>query len=77
MMIAARARIGCVDRKRALADALLEYLGPIHERLGYYRAHQDEVRDIILAGSRKAGEEAHQTMREVRTAMKIDWQELS
>jgi tryptophanyl-tRNA synthetase len=70
------ARIGCVDRKRARADVLLEYLGPIHERLRYYGAHQDEVMDVILSGSRKAREEARRVMNEVRTAMRIDWPEL-
>jgi tryptophanyl-tRNA synthetase len=68
------ARIGCVDRKKALADALIEYLAPITERLNYYRAHQDEVRDIILEGSRRAREEAGRMMGEVRRAMKIAWE---
>lgn len=67
------AGIGCVDRKKALSDALIEYLAPITERLNYYRAHQDEVRDIMLAGSKKANEEAARVMDEVRTAMKINW----
>jgi tryptophanyl-tRNA synthetase len=68
------ARIGCVDRKKALADALIEYLAPITERLNYYRDHQDEVRDIILEGSRRAREEAGRVMGEVRRAMKIAWE---
>ena len=67
------AGIGCVDRKKALSDALIEYLAPITERLNYYREHQDEVRDIMLAGSKKANEEAARVMDEVRTAMKINW----
>lgn len=67
------ANIGCVDRKKALANALIEYLAPITDRLNYYRAHQDEVRDVILEGSKKAREEAERIMVEVRTAMKIDW----
>lgn len=67
------ARIGCVDRKRALAETLIEYLAPIRERLDYYQNHQDEVRDVLIAGSRKAQAEAAQTMGEVRKAMKIDW----
>ena len=67
------ARIGCVDRKKALAEALIEYLAPITERLNYYRAHQDEVRDIILDGSKRAREEAGRVMGEVRRAMKIAW----
>ncbi len=68
------ATIGCVDRKRALADALIEYLAPITARLNYYRDHQDEVRDIILDGSRRAREEAGRVMADVRRAMKIAWE---
>ncbi|MBS1806793.1 MAG: tryptophan--tRNA ligase [Acidobacteria bacterium] len=67
------ANIGCVDRKKALANALIEYLAPITERLNYYRDHQDEVRDILLEGSKKAREEAERIMHDVRGAMKIDW----
>ncbi|MBL8168644.1 MAG: tryptophan--tRNA ligase [Acidobacteria bacterium] len=67
------ARIGCVERKRALADALSEYLAPITERLQYYRAHQDEVRDILLAGTERARAEAGRILGEVRRAMKIAW----
>jgi tryptophanyl-tRNA synthetase len=67
------ARIGCVDRKRALGDALVEYLAPIRERLEYYRAHQDEVREALLAGTARARAEAARVMTEVRRAMRIDW----
>jgi tryptophanyl-tRNA synthetase len=67
------ARIGCVDRKNALADALIEYLAPITERFNYYRDHQDEVRDVIIEGSQRARAEAGRVMAEVRRAMKIDW----
>ncbi len=66
-------RIGCVDRKKALAEALIEYLAPITARLNHYRDHQDEVRDIILEGSKRAREEAGRVMGEVRGAMKIAW----
>lgn len=68
------AGIGCVDRKRALADAMIEYLAPITGRINYYRDHQDEVRDIILEGSRRAREEAGRVMADVRRAMKISWE---
>lgn len=68
------AGIGCVDRKKALADAMIEYLAPITERINYYRDHQDEVRDIILEGSRRAREEAGRVMADVRRAMKISWE---
>lgn len=68
------AKIGCVDRKKALAEALIEYLAPITDRLNYYRDHQDEVREIIVEGSKRAREEAGRVMSEVRRAMKIDWE---
>lgn len=67
------ARIGCVDRKKALAEALVAYLAPMTERLNYYRAHQDEVRDIIVEGSKRARAEAGRMMGEVRRAMRLDW----
>ena len=67
------ARIGCVDHKSALADALIEYLAPITERMNYYRERQDEVRDILMEGVRRAREEAGRVMGEVRRAMKISW----
>jgi tryptophanyl-tRNA synthetase len=68
-----KAQIGCVDRKKALAEALIEYLAPITERLNYYRDHQDEVRDIIMEGSKRAREEAGRVMADIRSAMKIKW----
>ncbi len=68
------ARIGCVDRKKALAQAMIDYLSPITERVTYYREHQDEVRDIIIEGSRRAREEAGRVMGEVRRAMNISWE---
>lgn len=67
------ARIGCVDRKKALAQAMIDYLSPITERVNYYRQHQDEVRDIIIEGSKRAREEAGRVMGEVRRAMNIAW----
>lgn len=67
------ALIGCVDRKGALADALIEYLAPVTERFNYYSNHQDEVRDVIIEGSTRARAEAARVLADVRRAMKIDW----
>ncbi|HZN11680.1 MAG TPA: tryptophan--tRNA ligase, partial [Blastocatellia bacterium] len=68
------ARIGCVDRKRALADALIEHLAPISSRMAYYRDHQEEVREVLIEGSRRARDEAARVMSEVRRAVRIDWE---
>jgi tryptophanyl-tRNA synthetase len=67
------ARIGCVDRKRALADSIVERYGAIAEQSRKLRDDPDRVVAIIREGSRRAGIEAKKTMAEVRRAIKIDW----
>ena len=68
------ARIGCVDRKRALADSILERYGQMAERSLKLRQNPQEVIAIIKEGSRRAREEAARTMAEVRRAIKMDWE---
>ncbi|MEK6304659.1 MAG: tryptophan--tRNA ligase [Acidobacteriota bacterium] len=68
------ARIGCVDRKRALADSIIERYGAIAERSRELREKPDEVVTIIKDGSRRAKAEAEKTMAEVRRAIKMDWE---
>ena len=68
------ARIGCVDRKRAFADSIIERYGAIAERSRELRANPDQVVAIIKEGSRRARAEAQQTMAEVRRAIKMDWE---
>jgi tryptophanyl-tRNA synthetase len=67
------ARIGCVDRKRALADVILEKYGAIAERSRELRENPTEVIQILRQGNERAKAEAQQTMSEVRQAIKIDW----
>lgn len=67
------ARIGCVDRKRALADSILARYGEMAERSLHLRENPDRVIDTIREGSRRASIEAQKTLAEVRRAMKIDW----
>ena len=67
------ARIGCVDRKRALADSILERYGAIAERSRALREDPDQVVAIIREGSHRAQQEAQKTMAEVRRAIKMDW----
>jgi tryptophanyl-tRNA synthetase len=68
------ARIGCVDRKRALADSIIEKYGAIAERSRQLRNNPDEVVRILKYGSARAKAEAVKTMNEVRQAIKMDWQ---
>ena len=66
------ARIGCVDRKRALAESIIERYGGIAERSRKLRESPDQVVAIIKDGSRRARGEAEKTMTEVRRAIKMD-----
>jgi tryptophanyl-tRNA synthetase len=67
------ARIGCVDRKRALADSIIERYGSIAERSRELRRKPEEVRAVLEAGARRARAEAARTMAEVKKAIKMDW----
>jgi tryptophanyl-tRNA synthetase len=68
------ARIGCVDRKRALADSIIERYGAIGERSRRLRDNPGQVVALIKEGSRRASLEAQKTMAEVRRAIKRDWE---
>jgi tryptophanyl-tRNA synthetase len=68
------ARIGCVDRKRALAESIIERYGRIAERSLALRQEPDRVIEIIKEGSARARQEAQETMREVRRAINMSWE---
>jgi len=68
------ARIGCVDRKRALADSIIERYGHIAERSQKLRENPEQVMAIIKEGTLRARREAQRTMNEVRRAIKMDWE---
>jgi tryptophanyl-tRNA synthetase len=63
------ARLGCVDCKKLLAQALLENLAPVQERRRYYEAHPDDVLDVLHGGNARARDQARRTMAEVREAV--------
>ena len=66
------AKLGCVDCKKLLAEALLDNLAPIQERRRYYETHPEEVKEILLTGNARARDTARQTMAEVREAIAFD-----
>jgi tryptophanyl-tRNA synthetase len=65
------AGIGCIQCKGWLADAVVKELAPIQERRRYFEAHPDEANAILDEGAVRANARAEQTMREVRTAMRL------
>lgn len=66
-------RVGDVEVKRRLIDALERFLGPIRERRAEYAAKPGLVDEIVVAGSRKARQEAQETVRLAREAMGISY----
>lgn len=66
-----RAEIGCVECKRMMAENLIRVLEPVHEQRKYYETHPDVVRAIIEDGDQAARAVAHETMEQVRAAMRI------
>jgi tryptophanyl-tRNA synthetase len=62
-----KAQIGCNDKKKILAERIIERFAPFRERrAGLTREGIDE---ILESGANRAHEVAHQTMVEVREAV--------
>ena len=68
------ARIGCVDRKRGVADSIVERYGDIAARSRELREHPERVIEVLRDGADRARREAQKTMAEVRRAIKMDWE---
>jgi len=63
------ARIGCIDCKKPLIEAVQNELAPIQEKAVEYEKDIDLVKQIIFDGSKKARTVAKETMSEVREVM--------
>lgn len=66
-----RAAIGCVEDKRTLAENIVAYLAPIHEKRAMYVKNPHLIEEVLEDGCRRARVISVQTMEEVRRAMKI------
>jgi len=66
-------KIGCVQCKRNLADKMVKYFEPIHERRQKILEKPEMIKEVLHEGNKKAEEKAKKTMEEVRSAMKIDF----
>ena len=65
------AKMGCVECKQPVIDAIKEELMPMQERIAKYQADPDLIKQIIYEGSEKARHVAKETMAEVRESMGI------
>jgi tryptophanyl-tRNA synthetase len=71
------AQIGCVDDKKLIAEIMIESLAPFRKRREEIERDPAVVWDVLAAGNAAARERAAETMEAVRSAMKIDFPELS
>jgi tryptophanyl-tRNA synthetase len=62
---------GYGDFKRAVADAVVDYLAPVRERYDQLRADEAELESILAGGAEKARAIASETVAEVRDAMGV------
>jgi tryptophanyl-tRNA synthetase len=66
-------KVGDVEVKTKLANALNAHLDPIRERRAAVLAKPNHLRDILFEGSKRARAVAQQTMGRVRDAVKITY----
>jgi tryptophanyl-tRNA synthetase len=71
------AQIGCVDDKKLIAEIMIDSLAPFRKRREEIERDPAVVWDVLAAGNAAARERAAETMEAVRSAMKIDFPELS
>ncbi|MFM7481991.1 MAG: tryptophan--tRNA ligase [Candidatus Methylopumilus sp.] len=67
------AKIGCIECKQPVIEAINKELKPIQERASYYIEDPDLVKNIVAEGCEKARKLARETMREVREAMGLSY----
>ncbi len=66
---------GCVQCKKELINSINKILDPIKEKAKYYEDNPEVVDKILLDGTKRAREVAKRTMKNVKKAIKIDYDE--
>jgi tryptophanyl-tRNA synthetase len=66
-------KVGDVEVKTKLANALNARLDPIRERRAQWMARPEALRDVAFDGSRRARVIAEQTMERVRAAVRVKY----
>jgi tryptophanyl-tRNA synthetase len=65
------AAIGCIDCKRQVADAMVERYRPMWDTRATILQHPEQTQEMVEEGRKRASHVAQETMKEVKTAMKI------
>jgi tryptophanyl-tRNA synthetase len=68
-----KAKMGCIECKQPVIDAIKDELMPMQELIARYQADPELIKQIIHEGSEKARTVAKETMVEVREAMGITY----
>jgi len=66
-----KAKIGCTDCKKELAEILIKFLEPIQEKRNELLKNKNKLLDILLEGEKKAGAVAAQTISEVKKILNL------
>jgi len=64
-------KLGCVECKKGLAQALITKFDRFREKRKYYKKNPEIIREIVAEGSKKARQVAKQTLDEARKAMNL------
>lgn len=65
------AEIGCIDCKKLVADAMVDRLKPIWDARQKLTSNVKQVNEIVHEGVKRASAVSHQTLEEVKEALKI------
>ncbi len=65
------AEIGCIDCKKFVADAMVQRLSPIWEARATLLNNPRIIEEVVHQGCERATKVSHQTLEEVKAAMKI------
>ncbi|HKL59975.1 MAG TPA: tryptophan--tRNA ligase, partial [Sphaerochaeta sp.] len=63
------ARLGCFECKKRLNVVLNNLLDPMREKRAYYENHMDEVKEIIVEGTRKANKIGNENLDAIKEKM--------
>jgi tryptophanyl-tRNA synthetase len=66
-----KAKIGCTDCKKELAEILIKFLSPIREKRGALLKDKNKILDILREGEKKAQGFASSTMAEVKSLLNL------
>ena len=61
------------EYKKELIKRMNEFLDQKKKKKEYYREHPEEVKQILDNGTKIAKEKAQETMKKVKTSMKINY----